>query len=127
MNAMIYTRSHKDDYNEFGKENQGWAWETVLPCKILINQDFKKLEKLNKKLPEKYNSQTGLLEANEQVEPHHSVKLLKDSIIATGFKDNSDVYLSGETLGSFIHKIKEYQYLMYHRKMDKDFQLQMVI
>ncbi len=30
LNAMIYTRGHKLDFDEFGKNNSGWNWASVL-------------------------------------------------------------------------------------------------
>lgn len=35
VNAQIYHRGHKNDYDEMGKVNKGWSYEEVLPCKYI--------------------------------------------------------------------------------------------
>jgi choline dehydrogenase-like flavoprotein len=32
-NAMIYNRGNKWDYDQMGKENPGWSYADILPCK----------------------------------------------------------------------------------------------
>ena len=59
INAMIYIRGQKEDYDEWANlGNDGWAWKDVLPF-------FKKAEN-NENGPSKFHGNEGPLEVSNQ-------------------------------------------------------------
>ncbi len=59
INAMIYIRGQKEDYNSWAKEgNNGWSWNEVLPF-------FKKAEN-NENRSEEFHGNLGPLEVSNQ-------------------------------------------------------------
>ena len=76
INAMIYIRGQKEDYDEWANlGNDGWAWKDVLPF-------FKKAEN-NENGPSKFHGNGGPLEVSNQKVPRPISSAYLDCLLYT--------------------------------------------
>lgn len=83
INAMIYTRGHAEDYDDWAAlGNDGWAWQDVLPY-------FKKAEN-NERIQDEYHGQGGPLNVAELVSDAGARNAFVAASEQAGFRCNSD-------------------------------------
>ena len=84
MNAMIYIRGHRHDYDTWRDAYgaTGWGYEDVLPA-------FIKAE-ANTRLGGPYHGQDGPLRVEDRVYTHELSELFVDSAVSWGLKPNDD-------------------------------------
>ena len=83
LNAMIYIRGHRQDYDDWAAEgNAGWSYEEVLPY-------FRKSEK-NHRFQSDYHGQDGPLHVNDQRSPHPISRKLIEAAQEAGYTHNPD-------------------------------------
>ena len=90
INAMVYIRGHKDDYDNWHKQgNEGWSFDEVLPF-------FKKSEDYQPQGDDEFHGQDGPLTVSDQ----RCVNPVSDAFVSAceevGLKRNSD--FNGENL-----------------------------
>nr|WP_245316505.1 GMC family oxidoreductase N-terminal domain-containing protein [Mesorhizobium wenxiniae] len=89
INAMIYIRCQKEDYNNWASlGNRGWSYEDVLPY-------FRKSED-NDRLSNRYHGQGGPLWVSDQVSPHRLTKAFVRAAQQYGLPFNPD--FNGESM-----------------------------
>lgn len=83
INAMIYIRGHKEDYDIWAKlGNRGWSYEEVLPY-------FKKSEN-QQVFKDNFHGEGGLLHVRNQVMPNPLTYLLVEAAKSLGYSANPD-------------------------------------
>ncbi|GAB4187963.1 MAG: choline dehydrogenase [Thermoflexibacter sp.] len=83
INAMIYIRGHKEDYDTWAKlGNKGWSYEDVLPY-------FKKSEN-QQVFKDSFHGEKGLLNVRNQVLPNPLTYLLVEAAKSLGYTANPD-------------------------------------
>ena len=83
INAMIYIRGHKEDFNEWKKQGcTGWGYEDVLPY-------FLKSEN-NQKYNNKYHNQQGELFVSDPINLNSLTKIFIEAGQKLGFAYNED-------------------------------------
>ncbi|MFT7588067.1 MAG: choline dehydrogenase [Limisphaerales bacterium] len=101
INAMIYVRGHKEDYNQWAElGNKGWDYKSVLPY-------FKKSECFQDS-PDEYHGDQGPLAVTRAAKPHVMVEPLIQAAEECGYPRNNDFagdYLSG--FGKYHLTIKD--------------------
>lgn len=84
INAMIYTRGHRNDYREWeARGNEGWGYEGVLPY-------FKKSEN-NERLNNEYHGVGGDMNVSPQLQSNKLTKAFVRSLQELGIPYNHDV------------------------------------
>lgn len=83
VNAMIYTRGHKADYDHWAAlGNDGWGWDDVLPW-------FKQSEN-NKRGADDFHSANGPLDVSDLTYVHPVSHAFVDAFIEAGHPANND-------------------------------------
>lgn len=83
MNAMIYIRGRRSDYDNWAAEGcAGWAYEDVLPF-------FKRSER-NDRIDDAYHGTSGELLVTDLANPHPMSRAFVDAAIAWGMPANDD-------------------------------------
>lgn len=83
INAMIYTRGHPEDYDDWARlGNDGWGWQSVLPY-------FKKSEN-NERIHDEYHGQGGPLNVSELVSTAGAREAFVSAGEQAGFRRNTD-------------------------------------
>lgn len=91
VNAMVYIRGHKDDYNDWAAQgNEGWSYEEVLPY-------FKKSESFYAGANEAHGG-NGPLPVVQQRYTHSLSRKFIDSAVAAGYTETND-FNSGDHTG----------------------------
>ncbi len=92
MNAMIYIRGHRNDYDDWAREGaSGWSFEEVLPY-------FRRAEK-QARGGDEYHGEGGPLVVEDAREPHPLSSALIESAAAAGYDTNED--FNGARQGGF--------------------------
>lgn len=83
INAMIYIRGQKEDYDEWEQvSSSDWSFDSVLPV-------FKGFEQ-NGCLNDAYHGQSGELAVNNLISPNPASQVFIDSAVACGYAHNLD-------------------------------------
>ncbi|MDB5954133.1 choline dehydrogenase [Ramlibacter sp.] len=83
INAMIYTRGHRNDYDAWAAEgNAGWGWEDVLPY-------FRKAEG-NERGADAYHGADGPLHVMDLASPHRFGPVFVQAARQAGYRENRD-------------------------------------
>jgi len=83
INAMIYIRGHRLDYNNWAAQgNKGWSYEAILPY-------FKRSEQ-NLEFDDQYHGTTGELTVTHQPSRHPLSHLLLEAAQQAGYAHNPD-------------------------------------
>ncbi len=80
INAMIYTRGHRDDYNDWAP--LGWGWDSVLPY-------FRKAEH-NERGEDDYHGVDGPLNVADLRSPNPASQAFVEAGVAAGYAANPD-------------------------------------
>lgn len=84
INAMIYIRGHREDYDEWWREgNEGWQFDEVLPY-------FKKSERQKEIMDDEYHGYDGPLHVAHQVSPHPLSQCYLEAGLERGYPVNPD-------------------------------------
>ena len=83
VNAMIYTRGHRADYDGWAAAgNPGWSWDEVLPC-------FKRAEH-NERGADAFHGTGGPLNVMDLRSPHRFGPIFVQAAIQAGYTGNRD-------------------------------------
>jgi choline dehydrogenase-like flavoprotein len=99
MNAMIYIRGHRSDYDGWASDGAtGWSYEDVLPL-------FRKSEH-NSRGGNAYHGADGPLFISDQQSPNPISRAIVDAIAATGIERNTD-FNGPEQLGTELYQVTQ--------------------
>jgi choline dehydrogenase len=99
MNAMIYIRGNKADYDTWAKDGAtGWSYADVLPL-------FRKSEH-NSRGAGDYHGDDGPLYVQDPRSPNHMSRSLVEAIAATGVDTNDD-FNGAEQLGTGLYQVTQ--------------------
>ena len=91
MNAMIYMRGHRDDYDDWARNGAtGWSYDEVLPL-------FKRSER-NSRGADEYHGVDGPLHVEDLRSPSEASFAMVDALIESGNPRNPD-HNGAEQLG----------------------------
>ncbi len=83
VNAMIYTRGHRADYDAWAAEgNTGWGWSDVLPY-------FKRAEH-NERGADAFHGTGGPLNVKDLCSPHRFGPVFVEAAVQAGYAENRD-------------------------------------
>jgi choline dehydrogenase-like flavoprotein len=83
INAMIYVRGQRDDYDGWADEgNEGWAWDDVLPY-------FRRAEH-NERGSDEFHARGGPLNVTDLRRPHRFARLFVEAAAQAGHRLNPD-------------------------------------
>jgi choline dehydrogenase len=99
MNAMIYIRGNKADYDTWAKDGAtGWSYADVLPL-------FRKSEH-NSRGADDYHGDDGPLYVQDPRSPNHMSRGLVEAMAATGMDTNDD-FNGAEQLGTGLYQVTQ--------------------
>jgi choline dehydrogenase len=99
MNAMIYIRGHKADYDTWAKDGAaGWSYADVLPL-------FRMSEN-NSRGSDDYHGDGGPLYVQDLRSPNEMSQRLVEAIAATGL-DRNDDFNGAEQLGAGLYQVTQ--------------------
>lgn len=100
INAMLYVRGHKDDYNEWAEQGcEGWSWDEVLPY-------FKKAENNQRGANDAHGDQ-GPLHVSNQNNPRPISQAFVDASAAQGIEKIDD-FNGGDNAGTGIYQVTQF-------------------
>jgi choline dehydrogenase-like flavoprotein len=100
INAMIYIRGHKDDYNEWAEQGcNGWGWDDVLPY-------FKKAEN-NERLNDEAHGTSSPLHVSDQ----QAVRPISEAFVEANTQlqiRRTDDFNSGDNEGAAVYQCTQF-------------------
>ncbi|WP_150910985.1 GMC family oxidoreductase [Marinobacter halotolerans] len=100
INAMLYVRGHKDDYNAWAQQGcEGWSWDDVLPY-------FRKAE-CHEKGASEFHGGDGPLHVSKQKSPRPISNAFVDAVKERGYP-LSDDFNTGENEGAGLYEVTQF-------------------
>src|SRR5262245_31083904 len=99
MNAMIYIRGNRDDYDSWAKEGAaGWSYDEVLPL-------FRRAE-TNSRGESTYHGGSGPLHVEDPRSPNDLSRSMVEAMVATGIERNDD-FNGAEQVGAGFYQVSQ--------------------
>jgi choline dehydrogenase len=99
MNAMIYIRGNRADFDSWAKEGAtGWSYDEVLPL-------FRRSE-TNSRGESTYHGGSGPLHIEDPRSPNNLTRSLVEAMVATGIERNDD-FNGAEQLGAGLYQVSQ--------------------
>ena len=99
MNAMVYIRGNRDDYDSWAKEGAtGWSYDEVLPY-------FRRAEN-NSRGESTYHGDSGPLHIEDPRSPNDLSRSIVEAMVATGIERNDD-FNGAEQEGAGFYQVSQ--------------------
>ncbi|SON62717.1 putative GMC-type oxidoreductase [Mycobacterium simulans] len=99
MNAMVYIRGNRDDYDSWSKEGAtGWSYDEVLPF-------FRRAEN-NSRGESTYHGGSGPLHVEDPRSPNDLSRLIVEAMVAAGIERNDD-FNGAEQVGAGFYQVSQ--------------------
>jgi choline dehydrogenase len=99
MNAMVYIRGNRDDYDSWAKDGAaGWSYDEVLPL-------FRRAE-ANSRGESTYHGGSGPLHVEDPRSPNDLSRSLVEAMVATGIERNDD-FNGAEQVGAGFYQVSQ--------------------
>ena len=100
INAMLYVRGHKDDYNDWAELGcDGWSYDDVLPY-------FKRSER-NERGEDEHHGGSGMLSVAEQRAPRDLTRAFVDAATELQFRETDD-FNGSEQEGVGLYQVTQF-------------------
>jgi choline dehydrogenase-like flavoprotein len=100
INAMLYVRGHKGDYDEWAENGcEGWSWDEVLPY-------FKKSEN-NERGGDEFHGDSGPLQVSDQKSPRGITEAFVEAGTQLQIRHRED-FNAGENEGIGIYQVTQF-------------------
>ena len=100
INAMLYVRGHKDDYDEWAKNGcEGWSWEECLPY-------FRKSEN-NERGENGFHGDSGPLQVSNQKSPRPITEDFVEAAASLQYRRRED-FNEGDNEGVGIYQVTQF-------------------
>jgi choline dehydrogenase-like flavoprotein len=99
MNAMVYIRGNRDDYDSWAKDGAaGWSYDEVLPL-------FRRAE-ANSRGESTYHGGSGPLHVEDPRSPNDLSRSIVEAMVATGIERNDD-FNGAEQVGAGFYQVSQ--------------------